>query len=424
MTNSPPSASPHFPTTRHGSGMAAGAVLSMLWATSAFAQCDPRDAAVHHHLPAHIGTVQQGFFSKNLDPVISVQSGDFVTIEMVTHHADKDDRMMQGDEAIEGIFAERTRGHIMTGPIEVCGAEPGDVLEVRILDLFPRPSLHPDAYGRTYGANVITGGGFLYNPLVSTEESPVPGDITIYEVDASGVRNWAKADYSYPVDTGPEDSKGVLPGVRVQIRPHFGILAVAPAEADTVVSGPPAYFGGNIDDWRIGKGATMYYPVAVPGALLAAGDPHAAQGDSELSGTAIEMSLTGVVQLILHPAAENANKVFADLAYPLLETKDEFVIHGFSYPNYLSELGSGPEEAQEIMYGSSSLDQAMHDAATKMMGFLTGPMGLTHNEAYSLISVGVDFGVTQVVDGNWGIHATLRKAMMGETDVYGSLGAE
>ncbi len=424
MTIAPPCAFPRHPAARHGTGLAAGAALWVLGAAAAFAQCDPRASAMHHHLPANIDTVQQGFFSKNLAPLVSVQSGDFVTIEMVTHHADKDDRMMEGDAAVEGIFAERTRGHIMTGPIEVCGAQPGDVLEVRILDLFPRPSVHPEAYGRTYGANVITGGGFLYNPLVASQESPLPGDITIYEVDASGVRNWAKAAYSYPVNTGPEESKEVLEGVRVQIRPHFGILAVAPAESDTVVSGPPSYFGGNVDDWRIGKGATMYYPVAVPGALLAAGDPHAAQGDSELSGTAIEMSLTGVVQLILHPAAQNANKIFADLAFPLLETQDEFVVHGFSYPNYLVELGSGPEEAQATMYQNSSLDKAMYDAATKMLGFLTGPMGLTHNEAYSLMSVGVDFGVTQVVDGNWGIHATLRKSTMGETDVFGSLGAE
>ena len=190
-----------------------------------------------------------------------------------------------------------------------------------------------------------------------------------------------------------------------------------------MVSGPPSNFGGNIDDWRIGKGATMYYPVAVPGALLAAGDPHAAQGDSELSGTAIEMSLTGVIQVILHKQADTEGTILAGLDYPLLETKDELVVHGFSYANYLAELGSSPEEAQEIMYDSSSLDQAMHDAASKMLSFLTGPMGLTHNEAYSLMSVAVDFGVTQVVDGNWGIHATLKKSVMGDVGSLGSLGS-
>ncbi len=399
------------------------ALTAAATASASLAQCAARPEAAHHHLAASIDTVRQGQFSKNFPPLLSTQSGDFITVEMVTHHADKDERMMAGDAAIEGIYAARTRGHILTGPIEVCGAEPGDILEVRILDLYPRPSVHADAYGKTFGANVITGGGFLYNPLVADGESPEPGDITIYEVDASGVRNWARADHSYPVDAGPEESKQVLDGVRVPIRPHFGILAVAPVESDVVVSGPPSYFGGNIDDWRIGKGATMYYPVAVPGALLAAGDPHAAQGDSELSGTAIEMSLTGVIQVILHKQADTEGTILAGLDYPLLETKDELVVHGFSYPNYLAELGSSPEEAQEIMYDSSSLDQAMHDAASKMLSFLTGPMGLTHNEAYSLMSVAVDFGVTQVVDGNWGIHATLKKSVMGDVGSLGSLGS-
>ena len=413
MTRAPSRTTRVHPRSRAAFVIPGSAALLVLAGPAlAQASCDPRDEAVHHHLPANIDTVQQGFFSKSLAPLVTAQSGDFVTIEMVTHHGDKDPRMNEGDEGVQSIFAERTSGHILTGPIEVCGAEPGDILEVRILDLYPRPSRHPDAHGKTYGANVITGGGFLYNPLVTdaTGEEHTR-DVTIYEVDASGVRNWAKADYSYPTGSEPDPSAKVLDGVRVPIRPHFGILAVAPAESDRVVSGPPSYFGGNIDDWRIGKGGTMYYPVAVPGALLVGGDPHAAQGDSELSGTAIEMSLTGVIQVILHKEADTEGTILAGLAYPLLETGDEIIVHGFSYPNYLAEVGSGPQEAQDTMYQSSSLDQAMYDAATKMLGFLTGPMALTHNEAYSLMSVAVDFGVTQVVDGNWGIHALVRKSL-------------
>jgi acetamidase/formamidase len=116
----------------------------------------------------------------------------------------------------------------------------------------------------------------------------------------------------YDRDVGPETtSEPALAGFRVPIRPHFGILGVAPAEAESVRSGPPSHFGGNIDDWRIGKGATMFYPVQVPGALMAAGDPHAAQGDSELSGTAIEMSLTGVVQVVLHKEADTDDTILA-----------------------------------------------------------------------------------------------------------------
>ena len=90
----------------------------------------------------------------------------------------------------------------------------------------------------------------------------------------------------------------------------------------------------------------MYYPVAVPGGLLSVGDPHASQGDSELCGTAIECSLTGTFQLILHKKATLAGTPLAALNYPLLETQDEWVVHGFSYANYLAELG--PKAQSEI----------------------------------------------------------------------------
>ena len=95
-----------------------------------------------------------------------------------------------------------------------------------------------------------------------------------------------------------------------------------------------------MDNWRIGKGATMYYPVAVAGALLSVGDPHASQGDSELCGTAIECSLTGTFQLILHKKATLAGTPLEGSTIPMLETQDEWVVHGFSYPNYLAELGA------------------------------------------------------------------------------------
>jgi Acetamidase/Formamidase family len=93
-----------------------------------------------------------------------------------------------------------------------------------------------------------------------------------------------------------------------------------------------------MDNWRVGKGATMYYPVAVPGGLFSVGDSHAAQGDSELCGTAIEMSLTGTFQLNLHKQNTLSGSL-AGLNYPLLETQDEWVMHGFSFANYLEELG-------------------------------------------------------------------------------------
>jgi acetamidase/formamidase len=196
--------------------------------------------------------------------------------------------------------------------------------------------------------------------------------------------------------------------VRIPVRPHFGVIGLAPKEADIVDSIPPGPFGGNIDNWRIGKGATMYYPVQVDGALFSVGDPHASQGDSELCGTAIESSLTGTFQLILHKKATLKGTALEDLKYPLLETQDEWVLHGFSFANYLEELGP---KAQSEIYSKSSIDLAMRDAFRKMRHFLMTTQRLTEDEAISLMTVGVDFGITQVVDGNWGVHGILKKAL-------------
>jgi acetamidase/formamidase len=181
---------------------------------------------------------------------------------------------------------------------------------------------------------------------------------------------------------------------------------LAPKEADDVNSVPPSYTGGNIDNWRIGKGASVYYPVAVPGALLSVGDPHASQGDSELCGTAIECSLTGTFQLILHKASGLSGTPLEAVDFPMIETRDEWVLQGFSYANYLAELGT---TAQADIFRKSSVDLAMRDAFRKMRRFLMTAKKLTEDEAISLMSIAVDFGITQVVDGNWGVHAIVRK---------------
>jgi acetamidase/formamidase len=310
------------------------------------------------------------------------------------------------------------------------GAEPGDVIEVRILDVKPRACANPEHRGRAFGSNAAAWWGFHYHDLVT---EPKPREVvTIYEIDAAGGRSWAKAVYNFrwtpqtdpfgvvhptidypgvPVDRASiTERHGILKDVRIPVRPHFGVIALAPAEAEFVDSVPPGYFGGNIDNWRIGKGAIMYYPVAVPGGLLSVGDPHASQGDSELCGTAIECSLTGTFQLVLHKAASLAGTPLEGLRYPLLETAEEWVVHGFSYANYLAELGA---ELPSPIYANASLDRAMRDAFRKMRHFLMTTKGLSEDEAISLMSVAVDFGVTQVVDGNWGIHAILKKALFG-----------
>src|SRR5262245_9341494 len=125
------------------------------------------------------------------------------------------------------------------------------------------------------------------------------------------------------------------------------------------------------------------------------------------------MSLTGTFQLVLHKQNTLTGSL-AGLTYPLLETQDEWVLHGFSFANYLEELS--PEAQQEI-YKKSSIDLALRDAFRKMRSFLMTTKGLTEDEAISLMSIGVDFGVTQVVDGNWGVHAIINKGLFAGVSV-------
>ena len=202
--------------------------------------------------------------------------------------------------------------------------------------------------------------------------------------------------------------ENILRSVKVPARLHFGTMGLAPSEADFVSSIPPSYTGGNIDDWRIGKGARMYYPVAVPGAFFSVGDPHAAQGDSELGGTAIETSLTGDFEFILHKKGDLGGTALEGLAHPMLETDAELV----GLWLHLSELSAGTRRQ-----GSNRDRQpfkprpAMRDAFRKLRRFLMTVHGLSEDEAISLMSVAADFGVTQVVDANWGVHGTIRKSM-------------
>ena len=408
----------------------------------------------HHHLPASPETIHWGYFSRALKPAIEVESGDYVTIETLTHHAYDDyERMIEGDPGAESVFRWTAEGkavdrrgagpldgsalgrgagegfgvHICTGPIAIAGAKPGDVVEVKILEITPRPSQNSRFRGRTFGSNAAAYWGFHYNDLLT---EPKPREVvTIYEVEHQHGRACAHAVYNYrwtpqtdpfgvvhdridypgvPVDFDTVVRNfDVLRDVEVPVRPHFGVVAMAPNHADPVDSVPPSNFGGNIDNWRLGAGASIFLPVAVPGGLLSLGDPHASQGDSELCGTAIECSMTAVIQVILHPA-KTAREPLRDLDYPLLETKDEWVIFGFSHPDYLKEMGPS---AQSEVYKKSSIDLAMRDAFRKARRFLMTTRNLSEDEAISLLSVGVDFGVTQVANGNWGVHAIIRKGM-------------
>ncbi|WP_033923059.1 acetamidase/formamidase family protein [Sphingomonas sp. 37zxx] len=409
----------------------------------------------HHHLPASPHTVHWGFFSRALKPVLKVRSGDFVTIETLTHHANDDpERMVEGDAAAESVFywdhehkAIDRRGagpmdasavgrgpgegfgvHICTGPIAIHGAEPGDVIEVRILDLKARQSGNPRFAGKAFGSNAATFWGFHYGDLLT--EPKQREVITIYEVESGGGRppcahavynfRWTpqtdpsgrvhvRYDYpGVPVDPATiERNYDILRNVEIPIRPHFGVIALAPAHPGLVDSVPPNAFGGNLDNWRTGPGSSVFLPVQVSGGLLSLGDPHASQGDSELCGTAIECSMDALIQVVLHPASELRDHL-RDLDYPLIETATEWVIIGFSHADYLKELG---DDAQSEVYKKSTIDAAMRDAFRKARRFLMTTKGLSEDEAISLLSVGVDFGVSQVVNGNWGVHAIIRKAL-------------
>jgi acetamidase/formamidase/AraC-like DNA-binding protein len=409
----------------------------------------------HHHLSVEAARIHWGYFGRSLPPQIEVNSGDTITIETLTQHASDDsERMIAGDAGAESVFhwtplaknvdrrgagpmdasvygrgaGEGFGVHICTGPVAVKDAQPGDVLEVRILDIAPRPCRNPDFEGRVFGSSVAAWWGYHYNELLA---EPKPREaVTIYEIFDHDETPHARALYSYrwepqtdpfgvvhktydypgvPVVPGSVKRRhNVLDGIRIPLRLHFGVIAVAPREVDFVDSIPPSYFGGNLDNWRLGKGSAVYLPVSVPGALFSVGDPHATQGDGELGGTAIECSMTGTFQLILHKKADVAGRVFADLTYPLIETETDWVLTGFSHPNYLAEFGA---KGQSEVYATSSLDLAMKDAFRKMRRFLMNIKGLSEDEAIALMSAAVDFGVTQVVDGNWGVHAILSKGL-------------
>lgn len=329
-----------------------------------------------HHLQALPETIHWGYFDPAQAPALSINSGDLVQIEAVTHHAGDDPDLLM-DEKIWRIFREtpesdRTPGvHIMTGPIHVEDAKPGDVLEVRYLAMQPRFS---------YGSNVAANWGHLYKEFGEKER------VTIYELDSG--TNTASAAYAYDLQEKylvpgtitkcPEcDRQSALNGVRVPVRPHLGTAGVAPDVSGRVSTIPPGLHGGNIDNWRIGAGATMYYRVQVDGALFSIGDPHISQGDGEISGTAIEASLNVLLQIIVR-------KDF-DFPSPLLETPKNWIVHGFH----------------------EDLNQAHKNAALDMLHLLTEHQGLSRDDAYSLMSVAADFAVTQVVDGTQGIHVRM-----------------
>ena len=351
--------------------------MALISAQSAAVRDDIQPSALHY-LRATPETVHWGYFSPEIKPALVVKSGDLIQAQAVTHHAGDDPSLMM-DCDIRRIFTEiapETRApgcHIMTGPIYVEGAEPGDMLEVRYFQMKPRFN---------YGSNLSASWGHLYKEFGETER------VTIYKLDRNA--NTASALYAYNIegDYGlpgrmtncPEcDRHPALPGITIPARPHLGTAGVAPAVDAPVSTIPPGLHGGNIDNWRIGAGATMFYPVQVKGGLFSIGDPHVSQGDGEISGTAIEASLDVLFQIVLRKDFQFPS--------PLLQTDDCWIVHGFG----------------------ADLDEAMKSASTDMLHLLTEHQGLSRVDGYSLMSVAADFGVTQVVDGTQGIHCRIER---------------
>jgi acetamidase/formamidase len=333
-----------------------------------------------HDLPARANTVHWGYFDASLAPALRVDSGDLIRAEAITHHAGDAPHLMM-DAAIHELYAaipehDRAPGvHIMTGPIYVEGAMPGDMLEVRYLEMTPRFD---------HGSNLAAHWGHLYQEMGERER------VTIYQLDRA--TNQATALFAYDVaekylvpgritDCSACRCEPALAGVRIPTRPHLGTAGVAPDVKGRVSSIPPGKHGGNIDNWRIGAGATMFYPVQVPGALFSVGDPHISQGDGEISGTAIEASLDVLFEV----------RVRKDFQFPspLLETPRNWIVHGFD----------------------EDLNLAMRNASLDMMTLLTEQQKLSRDDAYSLMSVAADFTVTQVVDGTRGIHCRIARGL-------------
>jgi acetamidase/formamidase len=336
-----------------------------------------RDAKKIHVLKATPETCFWGYFDKTQPPVMTVDPGDIVYIEALTHHADDapDLLMDAGVKAVYDKVTDRGPGvHIMTGPIAVRGAEPGDTLMVRILKTEPRLK---------YGSNIAAHWGYLYDAFKKER-------ITIYKIDMEAALAYPAFAYDFKgrpkydkpgFVTAPDAAsrEKIKMKVSIPLRPHFGVMGVAPQESGRINSIPPGPFGGNIDNWRIGAGATMYYPVFNKGANFFVGDSHMAQGDAELAGTAIEASMNSYIQIFVLKDFPITN--------PILETDSHWITHGFN----------------------QDLNKAMRQAADQMLDFLTTKRKMSADEAYSMISVGVDFGVTQVVDIRQGCHAAVPK---------------
>ena len=311
-------------------------------------------------LPATPKTVAWGHYVAGATPALTVKSGDTVVMHTLLTNSPaglEKAGVAPADiePALRAVFdgvpaADRgPGGHILTGPIAIEGAEIGDTLEVRIVKI---DLAIPYAYNAfRYGA------GFL------TDDFP-----------------YAR------MKIVPLDRKAMLgrfgPGIDVPLHPFFGSMGVAPpADFGRYDSAPPTIIGGNMDDKALVAGTTLFLPVHAPGALFQAGDGHAAQGNGEVDITALETSLTGTFQFILHKHELTP--------YPRAETPKHYIAMGFD----------------------DDLSNATRKAVRNMIDWLVAAKGMTRDDAYMLVSVAGDVEVTELVDRNKGVHVMLPKAV-------------
>jgi acetamidase/formamidase len=309
--------------------------------------------STHHTLAGDAGTVHRGVFAANIAPVLIVKSGD--TVEMTTLSGNADDL----PEASQGftvrpehsnVLAKVPSGegpHLMTGPVAVEGAMPGDelVVDIQAMDL-----------ADDWGWNVI-----------KPDKGALPEDFPDLR------RIHVALDQSAKIVTMPW-------GLELPAVPFFGIIGVAPAPADgTLTSVIPRHWGGNIDCKHLGAGATLHLPVFNKGALFSVGDGHAAQGDGEVCITAIETGLRGTMKLSVE---KNTG-----ITRPWAETASHVITMAFD----------------------PDLDLAAKDALREMIKLISLRTGLSAEDAYSLCSVAADLHVTQLVNVHKGIHVMLRK---------------
>ena len=307
-----------------------------------------------HYLASTPGNVQWGLWDGSLPPVLRIASGDRVTIETLSGEPDDMPEPATGFGPVPGqeaVFDAAVRGpgpHFLTGPIFVEGAEPGDVLEVRLIDI---------SFRANWGWN-------LQAPFLGTLPEDFPEGRRIH----------------FPLDA--DRMIATMPwGQKLPLKPFFGNFGVAPApQWGRLSSVQPRCFGGNMDNKELGVGSTTYFPVFAPGALFSAGDGHGLQGDGEVCLTAIETPLTGTFEFHLRKDMKLTN--------PRAETADTWITMGFD----------------------EDLDDAAKQALRDMIALIREKSGLSAQDAYTLCSLVADLRITQTVDDNKGVHCVLAKA--------------